>query len=400
MKEDNFLILVVDDSPVFTKILSNIINKNSDNVTVRVANSGMEGVRILGNNKIDLIILDVFMPNFDGIEMAKIIRANPLTSRIPIIFISGSESEVELVQKALDIGGVDFLNKSFSEQEIARMINLYLRFLNWERKINVELQDKITELNSEISKRIEVEKALVKTANKLAEANSTKDKFFSIIAHDLKNPLISFQNLSETLIADFQEMEDHELLEFFLLLRNSSANLYSLLDNLLTWSRAQSGVIKAKFSEFNLMECVNQIITVLEDTAKEKKITLNVGISEDIVVYADMNMIMTVIRNLISNSIKFTPFAGNVTISAFKTENNTIYVGVRDTGIGMSDDEITSLFVNGKSMTKLGTNMEKGTGLGLSISYEFIKLNNSKLKVKSKEGEGSEFYFELDTKIN
>jgi signal transduction histidine kinase len=394
MQKQDFQILVVDDSPTFTNVISDIINRNIHDTKIRIANSGMEAIRVLGNNPIDLIMMDMFMPVFDGIEMAKIIRANPRTSRIPIIFISGSDPAQELMQKALEIGGIDYLNKSFKEIELVRLINLYLRFINWEREINEQLQVKIFELNIEIQRRKEVEKSLIETAEKLKDANNTKDKFFSIIAHDLKNPLSSFKNLADVLVSDFQEMSDKELEEFLVLLRNSSTNLYSLLDNLLVWSRTQTGVLVARPIKFNLLFSVLEIIKTVQNNATDKKISLNYKIDDKIEVLADVNMISTVIRNLTTNSIKFTNFGGKIDISA-QILDEKVKITIKDNGVGMSEDEISKLFIVGNTKTKLGTNMEKGTGLGLLICYEFINLHNSILNVKSTEGVGTEFSFEL-----
>lgn len=394
MKKIEYHILVVDDSPTFTRIIGDLILHNTNNTNIRIANSGMEAIRILGNNQIDLILLDVFMPIYDGLEMAKIIRNNPKTSKIPIIFITGSDPEQEFKEKALEVGGIDYINKSLIETELARLINLYLRFINWEKNINVKLQDKITELNQEIEKRIKIEKALVKATKELAEANNTKDKFFSIIAHDLKNPLSAFKNLAEVLSSDYKEMGEEELEQYLSLLNDSSSNLYSLLENLLVWARTQTGSLKANIAKFNIFDVVADIFDIVNNSALDKKISINYNFDNSLEVFADENMISTVIRNLVTNAIKFTHFEGKIDILAEKIDNK-VRIKIKDSGVGMSEEDISKLFVAGGTKSKLGTNKEKGTGLGLVICSEFVQLNNSKLNVKSELNVGTEFYFDL-----
>lgn len=395
MQNSSYNILIVDDSQTFTKIVSEIILNNVPHTSVKAVNSGMEAIRVLGNNQIDLIMMDVFMPVFDGLEMAKIIRNNEKTSNVPIIFMTGADPEKELMSKALEIGGIDYLSKSFKEDEIVRLVNLYLRFIKWEREVNRKLDENINLLNQEIEGRKQVEKTLMEITGKLKEANLTKDKFFSIIAHDLKNPLGSFKNLAEMMLGNFDQMEDKEISEFLTVLLQSATNMYSLLENLLLWSRSQTGSIKVNFDTFNLFTIITSVYEVVVESAKNKKIELLVECEPEVNVFADVNMINTVIRNLVTNAIKFTPFAGKV-IMKVENENDGYLVKIIDTGVGMSNDEVDNLFIIGAVKNKLGTNMESGTGLGLIICNEFISQNKSKLKIKSKEGVGSEFSFILE----
>ncbi|MBX3043610.1 MAG: response regulator [Candidatus Kapabacteria bacterium] len=394
MTNNQTTILLVDDSETFLKGLNNFLSKNLSNVNIRAVNSGMEAIRVLGNNIVELIIMDVFMPVFDGMEMAKIIRSNPRTSRIPIIFMTSAEISPELEMKSLEYGGIDFISKSFDESKLLRMINLYLRFINWEKEINLQLENKIAELNGEIKQRKEIEAALVKTTNLLQDANKTKDKFFSIIAHDLKNPLGSFRNLTDMILEYYNTFSDKELIEFITILRESSNNLYSLLENLLVWSRSQTGNIKLNKNDFNVKFLAEQIKSLISQIAEDKKISLYFDIDDELEVDADINMISTVIRNLMTNAIKFTSFGGKVELSVKKNDNLAIFK-VSDNGVGMSVEDLNNLFKVGTSNTKLGTNMETGTGLGLIICRDFIEAHNSKIEVSSEDGKGTEFSFSL-----
>lgn len=394
MKSPEYNILIVDDSQTFTKIVSEIISKNIPAAKVKFVNSGMEAIRVLGNNDIDLIMMDVFMPVYDGFEMAKIIRGNARTSKVPIIFMTGADPNNDMMSKALEIGGVDYLNKSFKEDELIRLVNLYLRFINWEREVNQKLDDNIKLLNLEIDRRIKIESALMEITGKLKTANLTKDKFFSIIAHDLKNPLGSFKNLTNFMQTSLGELDDNEVKEFLDALSESANNMYSLLENLLTWSRTQVGTVKVHLDNFLIKELIDNVLAMLSNSAIEKKINIFVECSPDITVFADANMINTVIRNLLTNAIKFTPFGGSIRLQV-NPNNDYVTVSVIDNGVGMSIDEVQNLFNIGGGDSKLGTNMETGTGLGLMICKEFIQLHKSEIVVKSYEGKGSEFSFKL-----
>lgn len=399
MIKNTYNILAVDDSTTFTAIIKEIITQNIPNTMVRIANSGMEAIRILGNNDIDLVILDVFMPVFDGIEMAKIIRSNHRTKRIPIIFMTGADPSNELKESALEIGGIDYISKSFKEDELIKLMNLYLRFINWEREINERLEDKIVELNHEIQRREQIERELKELSVKLHEANKTKDKFFSIIAHDLKNPLSSFKNMAGILFNEFQEMSDKELSEFLSAMKDSANGLYSLLENLLMWARTQTGAIVIKPELFNLKEIIYEVLNPINNLANDKKINLQMTIDDNLNVYADSNMISTVIRNFVTNAIKFTNFGGEVTVTALQT-GDEVMVTVSDTGVGMNSDEVDKLFnIAAGQQSKLGTNREPGTGLGLVICNEFILKHKSRINVKSQEGVGTKFSFVLPANV-
>lgn len=394
MKKSEFTILLIDDSITFTKIVSEIITKNIPNSDVKAVQSGMEAIRVLGNNKIDLILMDVFMPVYNGFEMAKIIRNNEKTNKVPIIFITGADPNNDMMQQAIELGGVDYINKSFKEEDLIRLVNLYLRFVGWERDVNQKLDNTIILLNQEIAIRKEIEKSLMEITGKLKTANLTKDKFFSIIAHDLKNPLGAFKNLADVMRSSFYEMGKDEVAEFLDALSESANNMYSLLENLLTWSRTQVGAVKANFDIFNIKDLLDNVVAMLRNNALEKKITVSIECEPEVHVFADVNMIQSVVRNILTNAIKFTAFGGSIRLAVIPNSDD-VTIRIIDSGVGMNNDDLQNLFILGSGNSKLGTNMETGTGLGLMICKEFIHLHNSEIKVKSQEGLGSEFSFNL-----
>lgn len=244
----------------------------------------------------------------------------------------------------------------------------------------------------EVERRKKAEEELRQSEQKLRELNATKDKFFSIIAHDLKNPIGAFKNVLELLYTNFDEFTKEELLEFIEPLRESSNQLFTLLENLLLWSRSQTGKIQIEPIEFDIVDLIKQNISLLKLQAENKSITLEAKTPERIFVLADINTITTVLRNLISNAIKFTNPGGKIVVSA-TVQDNFAKVCVEDSGIGMSKETIEKLFRIDVHHTSLGTANEKGTGLGLIICKEFVEANGGKIWVESEQGKGSKFFF-------
>lgn len=223
----------------------------------------------------------------------------------------------------------------------------------------------------------------------------TKDRFLSIIAHDLKNPFTSLLGFADLAFNEFDEITDAEKRSYLNIIRISSQQIYSLLDNLLTWSRAQSGRIDFKPEKVSLSELVENSIDVVRSSAENKQITLFKDFTKEVFVSADKNMLYTVLRNLLSNAIKFTPNGGSVTVS-FNRSGAKAEIVVSDTGVGMTEDELSRLFKLDGNLKNAGTNNETGTGLGLILCQEFMHLHRSKIVAESVPGKGSKFRFLLD----
>lgn len=230
--------------------------------------------------------------------------------------------------------------------------------------------------------------------DQLEKANITKDKFFSIIAHDLKNPFHSIMGFTDLLIKNYHDFEDTKKLEFLGLINESSQYANNLLDNLLLWSRTQTERIKYTPIKFDLHSLVNEIQQMMHGNAEKKQLALLNLVPEASYVYADRNMIHTVFRNLVSNSIKFTPAEGTISIEAVPKEE-LIQVIVKDNGVGIPLDKQGKLFSFGEFHSTSGTAGEPGTGLGLIICFEFVKKHGSKLSFDSESGKGTSFTFNL-----
>jgi signal transduction histidine kinase len=229
---------------------------------------------------------------------------------------------------------------------------------------------------------------------RLEEVNITKDKFFSIIAHDLKNPISTFAEVIKIMENDFDTMKREEAKEFLFLMRESANRLSMLLNNLLTWSRSQRGVIEYNPDTYNTIDIIQENIKLLKIQAERKNIKLGYENTSGYKIKADINMLNTILSNLISNAIKFTQKGGEIVVET-KDIGDFIRFTVKDSGKGMSDEFISKLFRIDKNITSQGTNDEKGTGLGLIICKEFVEKHGGRIWVESKPGKGSTFYFTI-----
>jgi PAS domain S-box-containing protein len=230
--------------------------------------------------------------------------------------------------------------------------------------------------------------------DELQRLNAQKDKFFSIIAHDLKSPFNSIMGFSQRLIEQVGENNFEKTKKYAEIILNSSGRAMELLMNLMDWSRSQTGRIEFNPEYLELLDLVNEITMLFDDIAGQKTIVIKKELSANTIVFADKAMLSTVFRNLISNSIKFTMPGGEILISAVEKRNELI-ISVQDSGIGIPDDRIGKLFNIDENYSTPGTHKERGTGLGLILCKEFVDKHGGKIKVESKLGQGSHFTFTI-----
>lgn len=302
------------------------------------------------------------------------------------------------------------LNESLEDKVIQRTQELN-EAIEVIEDANIELQDaldKIEESNLELNnlnEQIAQEaQMLLSLNNKLSEsehklklANQTKDKFFSIIAHDLRNPFVPIINSSDLLLNYHEKINADEQQKLIKMINSSSKNVYALLENLLHWARTQNGSIEFYPENENIYDLFHKIIKIIYPQAEQKGIEFVCNLNNNIIVCYDVNMINTVIRNLLTNAIKFTPKGGKIEIGSLKSNElsgHTIFY-VKDTGIGMDDATIENLFKLDQKTSRSGTFGETGTGLGLILCKEFIEKHNGNIWVESELGKGSTFYFSL-----
>ncbi len=228
----------------------------------------------------------------------------------------------------------------------------------------------------------------------LSETNATKDKFFSIIAHDLRSPFQGILSVGELLSEHIDELEKEEIEEMAMMMYKTSKNTYELLENLLDWSRIQTGKLKPYPTEIELKNSLMSLKLLMDSQAQRKDIQLQINAETDAHVFADQQMLNAVLRNLVSNAIKFTPRGGTVNVCC-EVKTDFAEIAVSDTGIGIDNEVIGNLFKIDKVKSQNGTENEPGTGLGLLLCKEFMDKNNGSIRVSSKIGQGSTFFISL-----
>jgi len=360
-------ILIVDDVPANLKVLGDILK--SEGYKVRPVPNGTLALQVALKEKPDLILLDIMMPDMDGYEVCRRLKESVLLKDIPVIFISALNDTKDIV-KALQVGGVDFITKPFQAEEISARVKTHLK---------LHLQSVM----------------LLEQSKELQQLNASKDKFFSIIAHDLRGPLGGFMGLSEMIADESQLLSPVEKQDMIRILSRSARNIYNLLENLLEWSQMQQGHTAFNPQLTGLKKLVTESTKLLFDVSRKKDISITVDIDNDQEVFADTNMFQSVIRNLVSNAIKFTPKGGKVIISADLTDNKTSVIAVKDSGIGMNSEMVSNLFRLTVNSSRPGTEGENSTGLGLLLCKEFVERHGGEIWVESEEGKGSLFCFTI-----
>jgi signal transduction histidine kinase len=318
------------------------------------------------------------------------------------------DTEIEILKKDNEIKQ-NFLWSSIivSALVILLVIFIYLRYLN-NKKSNILLNKKNSEIE-QVNKELTHQNKLINEQKEqlsvlfeelkvnesmLREANASKDKFFSIIAHDLKNPFNVLLNYSSMLVDGYDDYDDEQRIRFIEDMQQSTKSLVKLTKNLLDWSRSQTGKMKHEPQEVDLYEMGFNNSYLFKKAAEEKGIDLKSEIQFETNVFVDFNMINTVFRNLVSNAVKFTAKGGQIrTIATEKTDFWEI--SVQDTGMGIKKENIEKLFRIDESHSTRGTNDEEGTGLGLILCKEFIEKNGGEIRVESRLGEGTSFIFTL-----
>ncbi len=252
----------------------------------------------------------------------------------------------------------------------------------------------IAGISRDVTEMYLAEEKVKRYADELDLLNKTKDKFFSIIAHDLKNPFNAITGFSNYLLTDFQEIEESEKLEIIERIHKVSQFAYNLLENLLIWSKSQTGRIDFRPQKADLSEIINKNVSELQLLADKKSITLKAEAAEGIFAVIDKNMIDTVIRNLIMNAIKFTYHRGEVFIG-LKGYGNSTVINIKDNGMGIPQKTLNKLFKLDEHITTVGSDREKGSGLGLILCKEFIDYHKGSISVESTPGKGTNVIIRL-----
>jgi signal transduction histidine kinase len=362
----------------------------------------------LGEGKMDIAVELLnkveFIGQDDTVELVKTLKG----------FI-GQYSESALFLNAIANGNLDVsppkdpLHKNYVITQF-KQLHSDLLHLTWQTKqiAKGDLKQKVSflgEFSVGFNKMIEAlrEKELLEVKLKtqfaeLQKVNSEKDKFFSIIAHDLRSPFNGFLGLTQLMAEQLPTMTMEDIHLIAVSMQNSATNLFRLLENLLEWSRMEQGMIPFKPEEIQLRESADKSIAIVLENAHAKDIEIKISIASGIVVYADSNILQTVIRNIVSNAVKFTPKGGKIKVNAFTNGENRVQVSITDSGIGMKPDMLANLFKLDVPTGRPGTEGEASTGLGLILCKEFVEKHGCKLWAESEVGKGSTFSFTVPQK--
>ncbi|MCB9000223.1 MAG: PAS domain-containing protein [Bacteroidales bacterium] len=362
--------------------------------------------------KQERILLQTLINNLPQTVYIKDEKARKLLANKADLKAMGKENETEVIGKTdLEIFGD--IDGEHGYQEDMRVITSGEALINhessfidkkgkqhWRLVSKVPLHDEtgkifgIVGLGQDITELKNEQDKLIENERRLKELNATKDKFFSIVAHDLKNPFSSIIGFSDLLITNFRAYESSKTEYYLKIISDSAKQSLSLLENLLVWSRAQTGRIEFKPEPTDLIKCISDNINMVAGQAQKKNIKISLLSSDEIRPVFDKNMIDTVLRNLLSNAIKFTPQDGSITIST-SLDDHDVQVSVTDTGVGIDEKNLDKLFRIDSNVSTRGTADEAGTGLGLILCKEFVEKHGGRIWVESEKGHGSRFVFSL-----
>ena len=362
INRSDYKILVVDD--VVSNVLLLKILLTNEKFQVLTANNGNSCIETAKREHPDLILLDVMMPDISGFDTAVILKKEKETADIPIIFLTALNSPADLVH-GFQVGANDFLTKPFNKEE------LVMRVMN--------------QISLVAAKRI-----IVQQNDELRRTINNRDKMYSVIAHDLRSPMASIRMVLNLVVQTVSpEAIGPEMYYLIDKANKETEETHDLLDNLLKWTKSQTGRLKVAYQDFEVMDVVTGVYGIFTMIAETKNIALTM--EENVTglkARADKDMLNTVVRNFLSNAIKFTPEGSAIEIIVDK-KDDFAKISIRDHGVGIAPDRIEGLFHKGE--TTYGTNNEEGSGLGLQLCKDFAVKNGGDVMVESVLGEGSTF---------
>lgn len=369
INRSDYKILIVDD--VVSNVLLLKILLTNEKFQVCTASNGNMCIEMAKSEHPDLILLDVMMPDLNGFDTAVILKKNPETLDIPIIFLTALNNPNDLV-KGFQVGANDFLTKPFNKEELVMRVMHQIQLV--------------------AAKRI-----IVKQNEELKRTISNRDKMYSVIAHDLRSPMASIRmvlNLAVNVVSP--ETVGEEIYGLLDKANRESEETHDLLDNLLKWTKSQTGRLNVVYQDVDLDDIVPGVVDIFMIIAEMKKIDLKyLPAVEKLTVHADNDMIKTIIRNFLSNAIKFTPEGKSIEVF-YQREGDFARVSVRDHGVGIDPERVSTIFHTGE--TTYGTGGEEGSGLGLQLCQDFARKNGGDAHVESTLGEGSTFSFTVPLK--
>lgn len=360
INRSDYKILIVDD--VVSNVLLLKILLTNEKFQVCTANCGNMCIEQARAEKPDLILLDVMMPDISGFDTAIILKKDPELKDIPIIFLTALNSPADLV-KGFQVGANDFLSKPFNKEELVVRVMHQIALVAAKRLIEKQNRELLATINN-------------------------RDKMYSVIAHDLRSPMASIRMVLNLVVAAVSpDVVGQEIFDLIDKANKESEDVHDLLDNLLKWTKSQTGRLTVVMQDLDLNDIIPGVVDIFEMIAANKKIKLSYTGSSTIV-RADNDMLKTIVRNFMSNAVKFSPENSTIEISV-TSDADFAKISIRDHGVGIAADRIDSIFHKGE--TTYGTGGEEGSGLGLQLCQDFAQKIGGDVMVQSVEGEGSTF---------
>lgn len=362
-----YKILIVDD--VLSNVLLLKVLLTNEKYNVVTAMNGTQALKMVESELPDLVLLDVMMPDISGFEVARQLKEKPAFAQIPIIFLTALNSTADIV-KGFQMGANDFISKPFNKEELIIRVKHQISLIAAKRIIFNQ--------NEELKRTIK-----------------GRDKLYSVIAHDLRSPMASIKMVLNMLMINLPgEKIGDEMHELLNMANQTTEELFSLLDNLLKWTKSQIGRLNVVPQDIDIVGVSAGVIEIFSMVAELKQIKINLQAPDQLEVRADIDMIKTVIRNLISNALKFSNPGSEVHVVVEEKEEQVI-VNVVDHGRGIKKEDQSKLLNVDTHYSTFGTKNEEGSGLGLLLCQDFVRKNGGELWFNSEEGEGSVFSFYL-----
>lgn len=367
-----YKVLIVDD--VMSNVLLLKVLLTNEKFKIVTATNGTQALDVVDKEQPDLILLDVMMPDMSGFEVSQHLKAKPETNDIPIIFLTALNSTADIV-KGFQVGANDFISKPFNKEE------LIIRVMH--------------QISLIAAKRI-----ILRQTEELKRTIMGRDKLYSVIAHDLRSPMGSIKMVLNMLILNLPSSKiGNEMFEMLTMANQTTEEVFALLDNLLKWTKSQIGKLNVVYQDMDIVGVIQGVIEIFSMVAELKKIKIGLESPAELEVHADIDMLKTVVRNLISNAIKFSNEGGDVLVKIID-EGDQAVISVVDSGCGISEEDQAKLLHTDTHFSTFGTNNEEGSGLGLLLCQDFVIKNGGKLWFTSKKGTGSTFSFSVPKKVS
>ena len=394
-------ILLVDDNE--NNLMSMEIVLENDNYSFFKATSGREALRILlKEDDFSLILLDVKMPIMDGYQTAELIYERDKLRPIPIIFITAHDYEEEAMFKGYQTGAVDFIRKPFKPEVLRSKVAVFAELHRKNqllRKQEERLQiinNDLMMLNQDLEQRVLERTIELENLNKELKAlNLSKDKFLSVISHDLRNPLTSLLLSSKNLNTNIENISPKDISVFAGIIHRTSNKILEQLNELVDWAQKQREKTNFNPEKLQVLRAINESLELLRASAIQKSIRFENVIAKDIYINADPLMLRSIIQNIVTNAIKFTPQGGGVIQVTASAKETMVEICVQDFGVGMTNETRDILMSHSESRSALGTELEKGTGLGLLLVKDFVAQHKGTIHIESELGKGTCFKFTM-----